>query len=212
MRRLGYPDAALVMVHEAYKVAIRLMGAYLRPTGKPFLCHLVGTASILAACRAETSVVVAGLLHAAYTHGHFDGLAGGGSGPKRRHIRRAVGSEVEKLVARYTEYTPASFAPATGRRTPRRLDKLDRQVILIRMANELEDRLDLGMLYCAKVDGDLEPWWAAFTRAAESARAKALLAELAVAVSEAASSTVPAALRATKDRSYVIQPAGAGSA
>jgi hypothetical protein len=65
----------------------------------------VGTASILAAHGAECSVVCAGLLHSAYTHGDFgDGRDRdvGEVAPARREIvRRVLGEAGEDLVYGY---------------------------------------------------------------------------------------------------------------
>lgn len=146
----GRPVNEVVLLSQAYELAVPLFSAQIRSSGKPFLAHLVGTASILAAmgCRAE--VVAAGLLHAAYGQGDW------GDGrqrlvPRRRQrVQRAVGREVESLVARYTEYpwNATSIAELAGRGST--LDVSEADVVTMRLANLLEDHLDLGMAYSRK--------------------------------------------------------------
>ena len=74
-------------------------GLYL-PSGKPFLDHLVGTASILAWLHAPIAVVAAGLVHATYLHGDF-GCRTGISDEKRKQVIDVVGTESENYITRY---------------------------------------------------------------------------------------------------------------
>jgi len=107
----------------------------------------VGTASVLVSLRARNPVVIPGLLHAVYTHGEFGHGWTGMSDAKRATIRQEVGEEIEDLIARYTRLT---WMPNTIPGIRARLDAmspLERDVLLVRLANELEDHLDLGILY-----------------------------------------------------------------
>lgn len=152
LRRDGYSNSELACIFNAYKLVTSLFTGCFRPSGKTFIAHLVGTASILSSLHAPANVVAAGLLHAAYTNGDFGGSGKRGiSKAKREHLTRAVGQEVEEYVARYTalqwnEHTiPAIYDRFDA------LDPIDRDVLLIRLANELEEYLDLSILYCANV-------------------------------------------------------------
>ena len=144
---LGYSEADLTTVARSYELSMALFPGTYRASGKPFLAHLVGTAGIIATLRARAPVVATGLLHAAYTHGEFGNGWLGVSNAKRARVRAAVGPEIEDLVARYTALR---WAPATIPAIRARLDAmtgLERDVLLVRLANELEDHLDLGILY-----------------------------------------------------------------
>ena len=66
----GWTEPQLALVASGYELAMEICGASFRPNGKPFMCHLVGTASIVASWVAPVDEVVCGLLHSAYTHGH----------------------------------------------------------------------------------------------------------------------------------------------
>jgi GT2 family glycosyltransferase len=64
----GYSGTDLDLIKASHWNATLLSNCGYRPCGRPFLNHLVGTASVLVHFRFEMRLVVAGLLHAAYTH------------------------------------------------------------------------------------------------------------------------------------------------
>jgi len=144
----GYSRAEAGAIRAAYDLAMRLFTSRFRGSGKPFLAHAVGTAGILALLRAPAHVVTAGLLHAAYTHGDFGDGRSGISDVKRAGVREVVGNDAEALIARYTDraWNEASVLAMRGQVASLRPD--DRTVLLMRLANELEDHLDLGIAYC----------------------------------------------------------------
>jgi hypothetical protein len=144
----GWSAAELGIVRDAYLLAMRLFSDRFRANGKPFVAHLVGTASILAMVGARPAVVVAGLLHAAYANGVFpDGFAGV-TDRHRRIVRDATGAEPERLVAAYQAlaWKPAVVAPLIADWAAVGPELKD--VLLMRMANALEDHLGLGMRLC----------------------------------------------------------------
>jgi uncharacterized protein DUF6817 len=143
LRRLGWDDGDRRRVEDAYEVGMRLFTAQFRPTGEPFLAHLVRTASILADVGAAPVAVVAGLLHSAYTHGEFGDGRRWPSEAKRAEIRSAVGSDAEGLVYRYADFAWADVLTAL----PGSIAALSpdaRVVLLVRLANELEQRLEVA--------------------------------------------------------------------
>ena len=145
LHRLGYAPAELTLARDGYELATRLFAGQFRGSGKPFVAHLVGTASILAAVAAPPEVVVAGLLHAVYEQGDF-GLARWRR--RRERVRAAIGDAVETLAWRYNAmpWTPAEIERISA--DPTQLARLDRHVVLMRLANELDDNLDLAMFHC----------------------------------------------------------------
>src|SRR5438093_12019705 len=58
-------------VRAGYSLAAELFAGQLRPEGRPFLCHLVVVASIVAMLETASTIIIAALLHSAYTHGDF---------------------------------------------------------------------------------------------------------------------------------------------
>jgi hypothetical protein len=78
----------------------------------------------------------------------------GASEAKRRRLRRIVGSAAEEYVARYAALL--WFTEEKIRAVYRRvndLNPLDRDVLLIRLANELEELLDFGWLHWSSLEG-----------------------------------------------------------
>ena len=152
LRSLAYSTEDLQIVHGAYDLGTRLFSGLYVQSGKPFISHLVGTASVLGSVHAPATLVAAGLLHSAYYRADFGRWARGLSPVNRAEVRGAVGEEVEQYVYRF----------ATQRWSPQRIplildtlherDELDRSVILMQLANEVEHYAEAGVLY--RLNGD----------------------------------------------------------
>jgi (p)ppGpp synthase/HD superfamily hydrolase len=151
-RAEGYDEVAQEALVDAYTLAVRLFAGLHRASGKNFLAHLVGTASALVEARSRISVVAAGLLHAAYTHGEFGDGWRGMTVDKRARVAAVVGEECEGLIARYTDFRWRSEALSQLRETLAGFAGADRDVLLMRLANELDDHLDLGVLFYADAE------------------------------------------------------------
>jgi len=147
LRSEGYSDNEPAFIRDAYEFAMRIFSGLYLPSGKPFIDHLVGTASVLVSLHAPVQVVAAGLMHAAYLHGDFGSVKIGISNAKRAQLRRVVGDEVEEYIARYDRLllTPRDISLLQD--TLDQLGPIDRYVVLMRLANELEHHLDFGGLY-----------------------------------------------------------------
>ena len=83
LRHGGYSNTELSLVRDAYELAMDLFTGRYQPSGKPFVAHVVGTASILASLRLSAQVVAAGLLHNVYEQGDFGNGRNGFSKAKR---------------------------------------------------------------------------------------------------------------------------------
>lgn len=104
LRAQGYGDEALIAAAAAYRFVQPLFSARFRGSGRPFLCHLVGTASILARDRAPIHEVLAGLLHAVYDAGLFSVDMHRKATPRKRAaVCAAAGERVEALVLAYQQ-------------------------------------------------------------------------------------------------------------
>ena len=148
LRDGGYGGDDLVVINRAYASGCELFTGAYRASGKPFLCHLVGTASVLASLQVPVTVVAAGLLHAAYHLGDFGAGWLGRSDLKREQVRERVGDAVEVLIDRYTLHPWESDTPAEMVERLGAGGEIDRDVAIVRLANEVDDHLDLGILYC----------------------------------------------------------------
>lgn len=207
LRTLGYAETELARLRSAYELALSLFPDLYRACGKPFVAHLVGTASILAAERSSVDVLCGGLLHAAYALGDFGNGILGISEVKRARVRAALGADVEALVARYTTlpWSPSLAPQIAG--TAVALPALDRDVILMRLADELEDLIDWGSLYNADAERRLEdvaralPSWIATARALGREGLASCLVDAQATLPGAA---IPRALRTDKARSFHV--------
>ena len=146
---LGYALSDREYLAAAYGLAADLFSGQYRGSGKPFIAHLVGTASILGRTKASPAVMAAGLLHAAYEQGDFGLGLWGRHADKRVEVSRVLGAEAEEHVERYfrLRWTDAVIAGLPARAAT--LSPIDQRVVVIRLANELEDYLDGGVLFCA---------------------------------------------------------------
>jgi (p)ppGpp synthase/HD superfamily hydrolase len=211
LRDDGYSTAEILPVIVSYETAIRLFTGLYRASGKTFIAHLVGTASILGRLRTTSSVVAAGLLHAAYSSGDFADAKTGITESRRDWVRSRVGTEIEEYVSRYAALKwTKDTAPAIWLEIDN-LESVDRDVLLIRLANELEEFLDLGILYCGEerrrqfVDG-----YAAeklMVQMAERLGYPSLAIEIDKAFAETIRTQIPHALvRTGKDISFLVAP------
>jgi (p)ppGpp synthase/HD superfamily hydrolase len=210
LREAKYPPADIACIRAAYELAMVLFTGRYRGSGKPFLAHLVGTASILASMHVRAPIVAAGLLHASYTQGEF-GNGWSGAGPEKREwLRRAVGAEVEDLVGRYTSLRWHAHTIPKIEEGLDALDPREREVLLIRLANELEDHLDLGVLYCADARRRRDHVSASLYLCVDMAKRLGfphLADALAQAFRETLSTELPMSLRRADSGSFVVAPA-----
>lgn len=146
----GYASDDLGRVRDAYALATTLFASQLRPEGRPFLCHLVGVASILAFVDAPASAVIGGLLHSAYSHGDFGHGPGHVTDAARRRVRAVVGEEVERLLTCYSRYPWNARTVDDWLAQPAALESDTRQIAVIRLADTLEDALDHGLKLSSK--------------------------------------------------------------
>lgn len=138
------------LVRKAYDEATIIFAAASRGSGRSFVDHLVGTASGTLLGGGDASDVAAALVHAAYEQGDFGDWRSGSTKRHRQMIRSRLGSEVEGVVYRYHElgwgYETAKVC--LGR--IHELSDLDRRVLLIRVANALDDCLFEGLVVSNK--------------------------------------------------------------
>ncbi len=196
--REGRSEADRQRAAKAYHLAARLCSGQYRPSGKPNIEHLVGTASILCALEQPIDMVVAGLLHSVYAHGDFGAFRPGITERKRAVVREAAGIRAEAYVARYAtlDWGPSAINGYLGGMD--RLDALDRAVVVLRLADRLEDTLDGGDLYCANAEQrlrNLAQGGASMVNLASALGFPRLAAELGEALSFLSSARIPHGLQ-----------------
>jgi hypothetical protein len=146
---LGLESRDLVRLHEGHELAVRLVDGIYRKQGVPFLCHLVRTASIVMTETRSVDVILAAMLHAVHFLHYFQGS--GRRGPRasdRAFLRDIIGSHAETLVSRYGDF--AWNEPGVVRGYAETADQHSaetRELLLMQLANELEDHLDAVTAY-----------------------------------------------------------------
>jgi (p)ppGpp synthase/HD superfamily hydrolase len=147
LQRQRLTDQDLLRVRGAYALAMKLFAGRIHPTGKPYIAHCVGVASTLACVGAHMDLIVAGILHGVYRQGDL--------GPwrvflrwQRPIVRRAVGDAVENYVHRFHRASQDVDALNDIRRRLDPIDTTERDVLLLVLANELDNWRDRGVLSC----------------------------------------------------------------
>jgi hypothetical protein len=199
MHDAGYGGDALTYIRDCYEFASTLFAGHARATGKPFLAHLVGTASVLVSLRAAPEIVAAGLLHAAYEQGDF-GLTRWRD--RRDKVKRAIGTGAEGFVHQYEKlgWRPPTIEALRNRFAD--LSPVERTLVLMRLANELDDNLDLAMNYCHAAKGGLRDYRDTFVEMARGLGQPALAAALDRVYREAAEAKWAGALSLNRRSSY----------
>jgi len=213
LRNEGYANEEVARIGSLYAFAMRLFTGFYQPSGKPAIDHLIGTASILASLHRPVEVVAAGLLHAAYLHGDFGDLRFRRviSHAKRDQLKQAVGEEVEEFIARYTALLWTRQTIPLIRDHLTELGPIDRDVLVMRLANELELHLDLAPLYYRETKNyqqALEQEGPPLIDLADKLGFSTLATELARTFREIASGEVPLELRSRSIHfeAYLIPP------
>ena len=93
-------------------------------------------------------MVSAAVLHAAYAQGEWSDGATGATPDRRQAVQEVLGNDAEDFVYRYSEFRwRQPGAVAEHAKSCRNGDGRNRSLLLMRLANELEEYLDFGNLY-----------------------------------------------------------------
>jgi hypothetical protein len=206
----GVPESDRVRVARVYQAATHWFTGQFRASGRPFLAHLVGTASILAEHGAPPDLVVAGLVHAVYDQGRLETRRGGPTRRNRALLRAVTGDAAEALVHAYASVHATTWEGTDAAARLARLTPVQRQAAWITVANELEESLDLGLLVegPARAGMGLRGLEVALALA-DVLGAPGLAQEIRDGLAATRAASVPAALRADRDASYTLHPPSA---
>lgn len=201
----GYRGAQLRLIADAYFLATRLFTTRCEPSGKCFIAHVVGTASILSAQQAAAELVAAGLLHNVYRNGDFGDYRRGATPARRARIRNTVGETAEQYLYGFaTRHWNAAGLRETNEQLPS-LQELDRRVVLLYLADQLEKQLGLEILYRR----DYQQWRVHYQEVgpllvdmARQLGHTRLADQLQEALRATLSATVPAVLRSSDSRRF----------
>ena len=144
-----YSTLELTQLAKAHNFAVKLADSIYRAQGVPLLNHLIRSSSIIISENGKIHIVIAMLLHAVYTVSFFNGSCR--QRPRQSHrklIRREFGHDVENLVWKYTQVKWYGIEALDEH--VRQLDSYStemRNVLLMRLTNEIEGYLDNAMAY-----------------------------------------------------------------
>jgi (p)ppGpp synthase/HD superfamily hydrolase len=149
----AYSMTEIEYVRDSYVFAMPLFSGQYRPSGKTFIAHAVGTASVLATFRAPAHLLAAAILHSAYTLGVWGTLRRSIDERKRNRLRKAIGFEAEFLVHAYAsfEWNEHQVRRLLESKSP--LSARERDVVMIRLANEVDEYAELAGLYAPSWEG-----------------------------------------------------------
>jgi len=130
---LGYSRDQCRVLSDAYVFALRQVFPLARGSGKPFIAHLVGTASLVMESGCPDDWVIGALLHALYQHRvPFESSLA--PGERRVVLADRFGTQVDEIVHRYTSFESEDLVPFMGAGASG-----DTDVLTLRLADELED-------------------------------------------------------------------------
>jgi len=145
----GRSQDELRRLMDAHRLAMGLFTGAYRGNGKSFVCHLVGTASLVAQVGGDMEQILAGLMHAAYEYAMYpDGGRGMRPGHEAR-VTRVIGPDAAALVKQYQNLSwklpnilawseRTGFEPELGR------------LLLLRIENEFDGLMDAGLAFAPK--------------------------------------------------------------
>jgi len=155
MHHAGFSIDDLRLVQNAYDRTLPLYNGLYRGAGRPFVCHLVGTASVVVQGGGRRALVLAALLHSLFEFAIFEDGRTTRAGRHVRAIAEIVGDEVIDLVETYDK-TPwggkviqnlAAAGPPD--------DPAMRDIWLLRLANEIDDLSNCSISLAPKGGGDI---------------------------------------------------------
>ena len=158
-----YRTQDLELIFHAHELATRIFSGSYRPTYKPFICHLVGTASILGKCSERCELIAAALLHSAYPLGAFGDRTRDLTKRKRRVVSQCVGAEAEALVYQYCIADWSSFERLDGEVGDRQ--GVERELLALKLADLFDDISDNTMKIVPKKGMVMDPSRSATFRA-----------------------------------------------
>ena len=147
LQHQGFSADELQQVASVYGYMTELCGNRYRATGKPFMDHLVGVAGITAVYRPEITLVLAALAHSVYDEADFGTFWPTITRGSRIELRNRLGDDVDQLARLYSdlEWTLESATALPQRLTA--MSAREQDVVFLRIANELEEAVNLDLLF-----------------------------------------------------------------
>ncbi len=154
--RRGYLRQDLKAIASACQIALRLSDGGYRPCGRPFINHLIGTASVMVHYGFGLRLVLTALLHAAYSHGQPSDPAQPAE-PSALALQTAaalggVGSALERGVRAYTLRQQRFHALRSASTKVAAMHMDDIELLLLETANDIDMHLSLEVAVTGRTD------------------------------------------------------------
>ena len=163
----GYSKKDLELFTKAHNAAMTLFVGGFRPCGRSFLMHCVGTASALVAFAFAPRLVVAGLLHAAYSHAPLGPQPHAALSELSARIRDSFGDRIEHVIRRYQR---ARQAPDVWRDAHPIATMVteDAEIVALDIASEIDTWANGEYIFTGKAS-PLTPEWMTYYAALSTA-------------------------------------------
>lgn len=154
----GYGPNQLRAVQKCFAFSNRTFSGVHHASGKPLICHLVGTASAVMAMDTRVEMVCAGLTHALFEPDVFQGER------NPALLEAEFGPSVFRLIAAFGQFRWDDQAIAAFAAQSASANETFRSMLILRLANEMDDIANMGMGHalirpriedCAKIAGSL---------------------------------------------------------
>jgi glycosyltransferase involved in cell wall biosynthesis len=146
----GYSAHEIKQLSDAYRLAQALMDGGYRPCGRPFVNHLIGTASVLIRYGFKIEIVLAGMLHTLYSHGHPHPNGAQAAIEAVAIMLGGNGSPVEARVRAFTQRGEDCKSMLTKPASD--LTVFEAELIAIAIANQIDMRLSGEIRYSGRDD------------------------------------------------------------
>ena len=152
-QRSGYSVKDARTLGNGVILAMRLSTGIYRPCGRPFLNHLVGTASVLLFYGFSIRMVLAGLLHSAFSHGASPATAAADDTIARLFEQLgSVGAAVASMATRYDQRA-STYKESLGKlKNAGGLPLQLAETLLLEAANDIDMHLSLEVAASARTD------------------------------------------------------------
>jgi nucleoside-diphosphate-sugar epimerase len=204
----GLDEQDLRGLRDVFAVAQRYFDGLYRAGGQPFICHMVRTASIVLAEGQPLPLVEAALVHATYDAHRYEHSTRPWPGPLlRKRLRRDVGIDVEQIVWAFHEADWERIgAPEVQLRELPRASSMVRSALALRVANDLENHMDLALVYRTgrRFRERIESDGSTIVQVASRLGMTTLAEELSAVFKESLEETLPGAVRWDRSRGYEL--------
>lgn len=192
----GCDGDRLRRVTDANLFAMQLYSGLFAGSGKSTLAHEIGTASLMLRHGGSFDLILAAMVHGAYLVGDWGQYRLRITASKRQALRSVVGPRAELYVYEFTRQAWDAESIAVLARRAGELAEVERDVIFLRLVEELERLLDYGAIICFRHAEPMKAWLRQcrndLCEMAEKVGCPVLATELAAAIDSTLAAELPA--------------------